>query len=60
MAYYRNQHRKIVSDWTLDTTTIGGKIPADFVIEKGANGEALSIAPLAVTKAATETTILRR
>jgi hypothetical protein len=59
MSYHRNQHRKIVNDWTLDTTTIGGKIPGGFVIEKGANGEALSIAPLAVTKAVTETTILR-
>ncbi len=41
MAYYRNQHRKIVSDWTLDTTRSAAKIPEGFVIAKGANGEAL-------------------
>lgn len=59
LRYYRHQHKNIVTDWTLDTTMIGGKVPAGFVVQKGADGEALSIAPLAVTKAITETTILR-
>lgn len=59
MRYYRDQQSKIALDWTLDTTKIGGKVPEGFRVEKGINGEALSIAPLAVTKAVTETSILR-
>lgn len=59
MKYYGDQHRKIALDWTLDTTRIGGQAPRGFTVEKGMNGEALSIAPLAVTKALTETSILR-
>jgi hypothetical protein len=57
--YYREQHNKIALDWALDTTKIGGKAPEGFILTKGTNGEALSIAPLAMTKAATETPILR-
>ena len=57
-AYYRFQERLIVSDWTQATVEIGGKAPAGFVIQRSDNG-ALSIAQLAVTKAVTETTILR-
>jgi hypothetical protein len=59
MQYLREQHSRIALAWAADTIKIGGKIPAGFVIEKDANGEALSIAPLAVSKAVTETTILR-
>ena len=59
--YYNQQHNKIGAAWTIDTQKIGGKVPEGFRIIQGANGEApaLSIAPLAVTKAITETTILR-
>jgi hypothetical protein len=57
--YYREQHNKIAFDWALDTTKIGGKPQEGFVLTKGANGEALSIAPLAISKAATEAPILR-
>lgn len=61
MRYYRSQHNKIALDWTLDTQKIGGKVPEGFRIIKGMNGQpdALSIAQLAVTKAATETNFLR-
>ena len=59
LRYYREQQRKIALDWAVDTTKIGGKVPEGFIIQKGTNGEALSIAPLAVTKAVTETSILR-
>lgn len=59
LRYYRQQHSKIALDWLLDTAKIGGKVPEGFIVEKDANGEALSIAPLAVTKAITETPILR-
>lgn len=58
--YYSEQHNKIATAWTIDTEKIGGKKPEGFRIVTGANGgEALSIAPLAITKAMTETTILR-
>lgn len=57
--YYGAQHRKISAAWLSDTMKIGGKVPKGFTIVKGRNGDALSIAPLAVTKALTETSILR-
>ena len=61
MRYYSSQHNKIALDWTLDTQKIGGKVPEGFRIIKGMNGnpDALMIAQLAMTKAITETTILR-
>ena len=49
--YYSQQHNKISAAWTIDTEKIGGKKPEGFRIVKGTNGEALSIAPLAVTGA---------
>ncbi|HKG81152.1 MAG TPA: hypothetical protein VKA78_17075, partial [Pyrinomonadaceae bacterium] len=57
--YYRERNNKIQLAWLADTTRIGGKMPEGFFVAKSMNGEALSIAPLAVTKAITETTILR-
>jgi hypothetical protein len=57
--YYGDQHNKLSAAWTVDTAKIGGTVPRGFQIVKGRDGEALSIAPLAVTKALTETTILR-
>jgi hypothetical protein len=57
--YYGDQHNKISAAWTIDTAKIGGTVPTGFQIVKGRDGDALSIAPLAVTKAITETTILR-
>lgn len=57
--YYGEQHNKISAAWTVDTQKIGGKPPEGFRIVKGRNGDALIIAPLAVTKAITETPILR-
>lgn len=59
LQYYGEQHNKISASWTVDTAKIGGTVPRGFTVVKGANGDALSIAPLAVTKAITETTILR-
>ncbi|HET9712872.1 MAG TPA: hypothetical protein VFP64_13345 [Pyrinomonadaceae bacterium] len=59
MGYFINQSRKIAMDWTLDTTKIGGKPPAGLTVKKGTDDQALRIAPLAITKALTETSILR-
>lgn len=61
VQYYRERNNKIAMAWFVDTTTIGGKAPQDLVVLKDVNGtpQALTIAPLAVTKAATETTFLR-
>ena len=58
-SYYRARISKISLDWFTDTSRIGGKLPAGFMVEKDQNGEAIRIAPLAVTKAVTETTLLR-
>jgi hypothetical protein len=58
-TYYADQHNRISTAWTIDTQKIGGKAPEGFRIIKGRRGDALSIAPLALTKAITETTILR-
>ena len=57
--HYSEQHNRISAAWTVDTVKIDGKKPEGFRIVRGTNGEALSIAPLAVTKALTETNILR-
>ena len=59
LQYYGDQHNKISAAWTVDTGKIGGAVPKGFMVVKGRNGDALSIAPLAVTKAITETSILR-
>ncbi len=59
-VYYQVQHNKIATAWTVDTKKIGGKVPAGFKIVPGENGtEALVVSQLAVTKAITETSILR-
>jgi hypothetical protein len=59
-GYFRQQHNRIAAAWTIDVQKIGGQAPEGFRIIPGANGgEALMIAPLAVTKALTETSILR-
>ncbi|HEY0761467.1 MAG TPA: hypothetical protein VGD61_03765 [Pyrinomonadaceae bacterium] len=57
-AFYEEQHNRISVAWFKDTETIGGKKPAGFRLEKDANGEAISITSLAVTKARTERSIL--
>ena len=56
--YYGDRLKKIGLDWARDTTKTGGRLPLGFTIEETPNGEALRIAPLAVTKAAIETSIL--
>ena len=58
-GYFRMQHNKIATAWMEDTQKIGGKTPEGFRIIPGADGNALMIAPLAITKAITETSILR-
>ena len=57
--YYFIQNNKIAAAWTTDTGKIGGKVPEGFRVVTAMNGDALSIAPLAMTKAVTETSILR-
>lgn len=60
-SYYIVANNKLSFAWVKDTATIGGKLPNRFVVEKGPNGEitAVSVAPLAITKAATEVNFLR-
>jgi hypothetical protein len=58
-TYYGNQHRQITAAWTMDTDKIAGKKLAGLKVVRGPNDGALTIAPLAATKAITETSILR-
>jgi hypothetical protein len=58
-TYYRNRLNRISVAWLGDIRRIGGKEPEGVSIERGQNGEALSVMPRAVTKAMTETTMLR-
>ena len=58
-GYFRQQHNKIVTAWTIDTQKIGGKAPEGFRIVPTTDGDALMIAPLAITKSITETGLLR-
>ena len=58
-TYYRDRLNKISIAWLADIREIGGKEPEGVKIERGQNGDALSIMPLAVSKALTETTMLR-
>ncbi len=58
-AYYRDRVNKISLAWLNDTKRIGGKVPERLIVIKSQNGEALRVAPLAVTKAAVEVPSLR-
>jgi hypothetical protein len=58
-AYHRGSINSIALDWLKDTKQIGGAAPRGMRIEKGDDGEALAIMPIAVTKAITEASILR-
>ena len=57
--YHRDQNNRISLEWLADTTKIGGKQPSGVVVEVDDKGKAIAIAPLAMTKAVTETSILR-
>src|SRR5262249_22838679 len=57
--YYRDRINQISLAWLADNQKIGGKEPAGVLVQKGEHGEALSIMPLAVTKAMIETPVLR-
>lgn len=58
-AYYRDRANKISLAWLDDTKRIGGKVPDRLIVVPSENGEALRVAPLAVTKAAVEIPTLR-
>lgn len=57
--YYRDRANKISLAWFNDTKKIGGRVPERMSVIKTENGEALSVAPLAITKAAVEIPALR-
>ena len=59
MAYYSSRSNKISLSWLSDITKIGGKRPEGVAVQVNEKGEALSIMPLAVSKAATEASTLR-
>jgi hypothetical protein len=60
LAQYHRSHITATSlEWFKDTAKIGGKIPEGMSLRQTDRGEALEIAPLAVTKMMTEATTLR-
>ena len=59
MFQHQTRHNKTAARWLKDTQQIGGKAPEGFKLFSTANGDAVSVAPLAVTKMISEMTILR-
>jgi hypothetical protein len=60
LAQYHRSHITATSlEWFKDTAKIGGKIPEGMSLRQTDRGEALDVAPLAVTKMMTEATTLR-
>lgn len=57
--YYSSHANTIALAWLADLTRLGGKRPDGVMIQVNEKGEALSIMPLAVSKAATEASTLR-
>jgi hypothetical protein len=57
--YYNKRVNQISLAWLADVTKSGGRKPEGVMIQLNEKGEALSIAPLAVSKAITERTMLR-
>jgi len=57
-SYWEQQHNKVSAAWTTDVQKIGGEAPRGFRISKSADGDALTISTLAVTKAYSEANVL--
>ena len=57
--YHRNRVTATSVEWFKDTAKIGGKIPEGMSLTQTNSGEALEVAPLAITKMVTEATTLR-
>jgi len=57
--YYTSKANKISLAWLADITKIGGRRPEGVSVQVDEKGEALSIMPLAVSKAITEASVLR-
>jgi hypothetical protein len=58
-TYYRDRVNKISLAWLADVRNLGGSVPSRLIVIKDKNGEALSVAPLAVTKAMIEVPAIR-
>ena len=59
-SYYVANNNKLSLAWVKDIASTGGKVPDNFTVERGPNGEisAISIAPLAITKSGVERNML--
>ena len=57
--YYRDRVNKIQLAWLAEVRNLGGSVPRGLIVTKDKNGEALAVAPLAVTKAAIEVPAIR-
>jgi hypothetical protein len=59
LDYYNSLNNKISVAWLADIQKLGGKKPDGMSIQVNEKGEALSIMPLAVSKAISEASVLR-
>ncbi len=57
--YHRARANAIQVAWYHDTQKLGGTIPEGLKLKEGAEGEALAVMPIAITKAFSETNMLR-
>jgi hypothetical protein len=61
-AYHNSHIQATTNDWATDVSKTGGRVPEDVLTriqQRKANPNAVIIAPLAITKAATEVNILK-
>jgi hypothetical protein len=58
-SYHHMRINRIAVDWLNDVKAIGGQAPEGVLIDRDHNGNAVAIMPLAVTKAASENSMLR-
>ncbi len=58
-VYHRARVNQISLDWIDEIKLLDGKVPAGLRIEKDQNGQAIVVAPTAITKMYSEATILR-
>jgi hypothetical protein len=61
-AYHNSHIQATASDWASDVAKTGGRVPADVtarIERRKANPNAITIAPVAMTKAVTEVNILK-
>ena len=58
-GFHRARLNQLAVDWFNDTKAIGGNVPRGLSVTADQSGQALAVMPIAVTKALSETSVLR-